>query len=376
MNYRERILAAADRRPVDRIPTDMWATPEIQERLLNHFGIEAGKGETETCIGLNGGPLSRGVEGIIALWDRMEIDGILEVRPPCIRQHQKEEDDLKFNEWGFGYRTSNYGEGNYQEQIVYPLAGIQSIKEAEAWEWPDPDWYDYSALPSLIDRCGGRAVCCGYTALFTFHNYLRGLELSLMDPILDPDLTRYIIRRLSDFFYEYHRRCFEASNGRIDFSQVTDDWGSQTGLITSPEIFRGFYKKAIQRGINLAKEFNIRVFHHDDGDMRPLLPEFVDMGIDILNPIQWRCGNWDLKQLKRDFGASLCFHSAVDNQETLPLGSPEEVRLQVKELIDGLASDGTGLILAPCHNLQPNTTTENILSLYDAAREFGEQTCN
>jgi uroporphyrinogen decarboxylase len=254
--------------------------------------------------------------------------------------------------------------------VVYPLSEIENLEDAEKYPWPDPDLYDYSALPGLIDQCGGRAICCGYWALFTFHNYLRGLENSLMDPVLEPEMTRYILGRLSDFFYEYHRRCFEAGEGRIDFTQVTDDWGSQTGLLTSPEIFREFYKKDMQRGIDLAKSFNIKVFHHDDGDMRMLLPELVEMGIDILNPVQWRCGDWDLKELKEQYGGKLCFHSAVDNQETLPLGNPEDVKKQVQQLIKTLGSDSTGFILGPCHNLQPNTTVENILSLYETARSF------
>lgn len=89
------------------------------------------------------------------------------------------------------------------------------------------------------------------------------------------------------------------------------------------------------------------------------------MGIDVLNPIQWNCGNWDLKELKESYGEKICFHSAVDNQHTLPNGSPEEVRKEVGYLVDTLGNDGTGFILGPCHNLQSNTSVKNILSLYD-----------
>ena len=95
------------------------------------------------------------------------------------------------------------------------------------------------------------------------------------------------------------------------------------------------------------------------------------MGIDVLNPIQWRCGNWDLEALKRDYGRQLCFHSAVDNQQTLPYGAPQDVRAEVRRLIDTLASDGTGFIIGPCHNLQVSTSVANIVALYEAAAEFG-----
>jgi uroporphyrinogen decarboxylase len=95
------------------------------------------------------------------------------------------------------------------------------------------------------------------------------------------------------------------------------------------------------------------------------------MGIDILNPLQWRCGDWNLAALKSDVGGRICFHGGVDNQETLPFGTPADVRAQVRRLVQTLAGDGTGYILAPCHNIQANTPVDNIIAMYDAAREFG-----
>ena len=230
MNHRERILAAIQHQPVDRLPTDMWATPEVWEKLLAHFQVD----------------------NRVALYDQLGIDDIFSI-----------------------------------------------------------------------------------------------------------------------FFTEYHRRCFEAGRGLIDITQVTDDFGAQTGLLISPTMFDTFYRVPMQRAIDLAKSFGIIVFHHDDGDLRQLLPTFVEIGIDVLNPIQWRCGDWDLAALKAEYGAQLCFHGGVDNQRTLPFGTPDDVWAEVQHLIATLASDQTGFIIAPCHNLQPNISIENIIALYEAAREFG-----
>ncbi len=371
--HRKRILDAVNHRKPDRLPTDMWATKEVQEKLLQHFNITAGLGQSSPYIGLCGGPLSRGIEGIIALWDRMDIDGIFDVHPPYIGPALEKQGSTFFNEWGFGYQKKPYELGTYDEQVVFPLEAFDSIDALEDYRWPDPDWYDYDQLPQLIEQCQGRAVCCGYSALFTYHNYLRGMEKSLMDPLMDPHMCRYILDKVSDFFHTYHSRCFEAAGQMIDFTQVTDDWGSQTGLMTSPTVFNEFYRKGTERAIELAKKHGIHVFHHDDGDMRALLPTMVELGIEILNPIQWRCGDWDLSWLKQEFGSAVCFHSAVDNQETLPMGTPQEVRDQVKHLIQTLFADGTGFILGPCHNLQPNTSVENILAMYEAAHEFGSR---
>ena len=207
----------------------------------------------------------------------------------------------------------------------------------------------------------------GYTAVFYWHNRLRGLEQSLVDPLEKPEFTADLIRRLSDFFTAYHTRCFEATRGLADSTQVTDDFGAQAGLLIGPRTFDQFYRSAIQRAIDLAHRYNLIVFHHDDGDLRRLLPRLVDMGIDLLNPIQWRCGDWDLEELKRQFGHKLCFHGAVDNQQTLPFGTADDVRREVTYLMRTLGSNHTGFIIAPCHNLQPVSPVENIVALYETA---------
>jgi uroporphyrinogen decarboxylase len=139
----------------------------------------------------------------------------------------------------------------------------------------------------------------------------------------------------------------------------------QTGLLIGPRVFDEYYREPIRRAIDLAHSYNLAVFHHDDGDMRRLLPRLVELGIQVLNPVQWRCGDWDLVDLKAKYGAALCFHGGIDNQGTLPFGTAEDVRREVRRIKAALGSDGTGLILAPCHNLQANTPTENIVAMYE-----------
>lgn len=371
MNHRERILAAMHHQPADRVPTVMWATVEVQEALFDHFGIETGRGQRPRGVSLMGGALSRDPRAIVELWDTLHIDGILTIAPPYVGPPLRQDGDITYNEWGFGSRTQKYDKGEYAEQVVWPLAEAETIEDLEAYPWPDPDWYDYDALREIARRCEGRAIAGGYSAPFYWHNMLRGLEQSFMDPLAKPEFTHHLIQRISDFFTEYHRRTFEAAGDLIDITQVTDDFGSQHGLLISPRVFDRFYREPMQRGIDLAHRYDIIVFHHDDGDCRPLLPRFVEMGVQVLNPIQWRCGNWDLAALKADFGRDLCFHSAVDNQQTLPFGTPDDVREEVRMLIKTLASDGTGFIIGPCHNLQVVTPVENIISLYETAYEFG-----
>ena len=184
--------------------------------------------------------------------------------------------------------------------------------------------------------------------------------------------TNALLDRICAFFYEYHYRLFQSAKGMIDVAQVTDDLGSQTGPLISLDIFRTFYKPRMQRFIDLCHSFNIKVFHHDDGSCRQFLPDLVTMGIDILNPIQHNCPGMDMLQLKREFGRKLCFHGAIDNQQILPFGTPQQVRKEVRDAIDALASDRTGYILAPCHNIQAVSPVENIIAMYDEAWNYGK----
>ncbi|MBI9045568.1 MAG: hypothetical protein JEZ06_13850 [Anaerolineaceae bacterium] len=351
MSHRNRVIAAINHQPVDRIPTDIWAVPEIWQKLQAHFGTE----------------------NKLEVYEHLDIDGIMEIRPKYIGPELPEEIDGGFKKdlqaWGFRFKGQEYTGGVYWEPTKIPLAEARTIDDLKAYQWPDPDWYDYDSIKEQASKYPDRAIMCGYYATFYYHNQIRGLEESFMDPILRPEFTRYLLERLEEFLFEYHSRIYEAAAEVIDLTQVTDDFGSQNGLLISPKLFDQFYQEPMQKAIDLAKSFGVHVFHHDDGDIRRMLPRLVALGIDVLNPIQWRCGDWDLDWLKDEFGHSLCFHGGIDNQQTLPFGTVDDVIVEVRRIKQTLGKDGTGLIIAPCHNLQANTPVENIIAMYKAANE-------
>jgi uroporphyrinogen decarboxylase len=344
------MLAAINRQPVDRLPTDIWATAEVWARLRQHFGESTN------------------------IQRELHTDGFAGTGPgyvgPPLPQVPAGE---TVNFWGIRTKRVPHEGGAYDEQSFFPLAAAQTIDDLNAYAWPSADWFDYSAMRAKAGEAARtHAVQCGYMAPFYYHNQLRGLEQSLVDPLADPEFTHHLVGRICAFFYEHHRRMFEACRGLIDVAQVTDDLGSQTGPLISMELYRDFYAPHHKRFIDLCHEFGIKVFHHDDGSCRPFLPLLVEMGIDILNPVQWTCPGMDMAELKAEFGGRICFHGAIENQRILPFGTPEDVRAEVRHCIDALASDGTGYILAPCHNLQVNTPVGNIIAMYDEAWKYGQ----
>ena len=153
-------------------------------------------------------------------------------------------------------------------------------------------------------------------------------------------------------------------------SYVAEDMGGQDDLMFSPAQIHEFLIPRMKRMIDLVHEAGAFVFHHNDGNCRRIIPDMIEAGIDILNPIQWRAKGMDREGLKRDFGDKLVFHGAMDNQYTLPFGTVEEVR---QEVLDNLRilGEGGGYILAPCHNIQAVSPPENIVAMYETCYEYG-----
>lgn len=350
MNSRERILAAINHEPVDRVPTDIWATPEVWEKLKERFGDDE---DVYSALNIDG----------MAYFSDADYVG------PDLGECAENE---TVNYWQFRFRKTFHGSGCYDEQFYYPLAEMETIDDLKEHQWPQTDWFEYASLKEKIKKVyNKRAVLAGLMAPFYYHNMLRGLEKSLMDPLLNPEYTHYLLDRLTVFFCEHHRKMFEACDGMIDITQVTDDFGTQHGPMISMNVFREFYKPRLKKMIDLAKEFGIKVFHHDDGAIRNFISDLIEIGIDILNPVQWSCPGMELKGLKKDFGNNLCFHGGVDNQNIIPFGTTGQVRKEVRHNIDNLISDHKGYILAPCHSIQPNTPVENIIAMYDEAYNYG-----
>jgi uroporphyrinogen decarboxylase len=345
MTPRERWLAVLTRQTPDRVPMDYWATPEMSEKLLRHVG----------CADLD--------EALA----RLHVDRPLTVGPRYVGPAIPEDSDV----FGIRHRPVGYGTGVYQEAISSPLAEYETVEQIErAYTWPDPDWWDYSVVPGQVAGKEDRPVRGGGSEPFLTYKQLRGETQAFMDLILNPEIVHYCLDKLFDLAYENTRRIYEQIPGRVLISYVAEDMGSQKSLMFSPTQIRTFLLPRMKRMIDLVHDAGAFVFHHNDGACRPILPDLIEAGIDVLNPIQWRSRGMDREGLKRDLGTALIFHGAMDNQYTLPFGTPEEVRQEVLDNFRILGAGG-GYILAPCHNIQANTSVENVLAMYETGYEHG-----
>ena len=217
---------------------------------------------------------------------------------------------------------------------------------------------------------GFRPIHAGCYEPLLLYGYLRGLQTAMEDLALRPEIADAILGHILDFYIEHHRRIFEAGRGRIDLTWVAEDLGSQTGPLISLPMYRRFLRPNQIKMADLARSYGVHVMYHTDGAARVFLPDLIDcVGIEILDPIQWRCPGMEREKLVADFGGKVVFHGSIDNQLTLPFGSVEDVAREVRQSAELYA--GARWICGPCHNLQPVTPTENIVTMYEAIQEVG-----
>ena len=361
-NPKQRVLTALAHREPDRVPVDWWAVPETVTGAMKTLGTNS---QEELLQRL----------GIDLRYVKPRYAGDNYIEQPDGSFHKHHPDGTFVDIWGVQRKEIAWGKGSYLEVVRSPLVQAETPSDIEQHPWPDAEKFDYQ---SVVEQCEEYRdfgiVCTGdrlvtRASVFKLAMYLRGMDSLLMDLALSPKLVDALVHKLLEFHLEHNRRIFECSAEGIDIFMLGDDFGSENGPLISPEMFRRFFKPALKELIALGKRYGLKVMLHSCGSVRELIPDFIDIGLDVLNPIQTHARDMVPEELKREFGKDLCFHGSIDVQHTLPFGTPEEVKSEVKARIQTLGKEG-GFILAPAHNLQPDVPTENILAMYRTAVEM------
>ncbi len=344
---RERVRLALQHRTTDRVPIGM------------------------VCAGINP-PARRALSEWLSRERGLSVDeyllpavDIVEVSPPYIGPPLPADVDI----WGVRRRAVSYGDGSYDEISHFPLAGEWTAARLGAYPWPDPAWYDYGSLPALIrsarassDRC----VMVTNGNIFETSWYMRGFEQMLMDVMTDEELVHGIMDRVTSFYVGFFSRVLEAAPGEIDLVFTAVDFCDQRGLLLPFDRWERLLKPHHRRLNDAVHERGAKVIYHTDGSIMDAVAGLVDMGIDVLQALQFSADNMDPDRLKSGYGTRLCFEGGVSVQTTLPFGTAEDVRREVRERITVLGKNG-GYILGPSHWIQAGTPPENIVAMFDTA---------
>ncbi|MEK7404294.1 MAG: uroporphyrinogen decarboxylase family protein, partial [Acidobacteriota bacterium] len=336
MTHKERLLTAVNHEDPDRVPICAWYTPEAERKMLRHLGVESEATETYKDAG---GPLP-----IL-----MDHDFLISWMGPCTGYYLRPDREYT-DEWGIGWKWFDHPSGGaFTEMVRHPLARIKDPDEFAMPDFSRPDRYD--GVRRLIAEYGYEYGIMGGCActLFELAWYLRGLEQVLSDLVTNKDFVHAYLDKLLGWIEAAGREFVSLG---VDIIWIGDDVGMQNRMLVSPEMFREFLKPRYARLFAEWKTSNpnVKIAFHSDGYIYPIIADLVEIGLDILNPVQPK--SMDPAKVKKDFGDRLTLWGTVDIQEVLPFGTPEDVANEVKLRLR-TAGQGGGLIIAPAHNIQP-----------------------
>lgn len=352
MKPRERCIAAIELEQPDRVPLVLRIRPEPLERLRLHLGARDSEEVNRALgidvrgvgLGLRGGFQSEGEQCEEGGWFVGELEGRRVVR------------DI------FGFETIWSPDHTYTYTFTsYPFERIP----LEEYPWPEPDVAQLPRVKRFCRRHGDYLVAGGITHMFEIAWKLTGFPQFMVNMRTEPRLVEQILDRLNEIRTEEAMLLAEAG---ADLIVDGDDVGTQVGLMMSPEYWRRFLKPRYEQMIRrLKKRHGVYVLFHSDGKIEPIIPDLVDVGVDVLNPVQPEC--MDPVWVKETYGDKLCLDGTIGVQSTLPFGTVDEIAREVRERIRTIGE--TGLILGPTHSMQPDVSPEKIIALYEAARKYG-----
>ncbi len=348
MTHRERVLAALNRQPLDRFPVDLWYTPEVGAALSAHLGVQDG----------------------FEMYRALDLDKIVWVFP-AFQGHAAPGGESR-GEWGGEVVTQQAGDAMYIESAGPALVGEPDEKALDDYLWwPDPDRYDYDTAVNAARAASEHYAVIGpWVSFFEIYCGMRGLEHAMQDLMDDPDYVDAALDRIEAIQTEKMKRFFSRAAGSVDLCFYSDDMGSQNALLISPRMWQRHIGPRVKRWCDLIHSYGLKVFYHSDGSMSDLLPGLIEAGIDVLNPIQHICPGMEMDALKRNYGDRLIFHGGVDNQGALPFGSVQDVEQETLDCLHTLGADGQGYIACSCHNVQPGTPVENILTMIRTVQQY------
>ncbi len=376
MGHRERVLKALNHEEPDRMPFDLGGTSnssvhiEKYQELKAHFGVETEKADDTLA--------NKWLQSVIVdekILQALDIDfRYLATGPSDSNPDVDVGDDGYTDEWG---QLRRMPEGSlYYDVVDFPLSGSITVRDIVNYPWPDPTDPGYTR--GLRDRALALrentdcAIVLRVPSPFVHTTqFLRGFEDWFMDLAADPDLATALFEATVEVTAGQATELLREVGDIVDIVAMGDDLGFQDGPMVAPETYRRLLKPWHEKYFDTLRANTSAFIHfHCCGSINALLDDLIDIGVDVINPVQVTAADMDSATLASEFGDRVSFWGAVDTQHVLPNGTPEDVRAEVRRRIVDLAPGG-GYVFSAVHNIQPDGPLENILAMYEAANHYG-----
>lgn len=371
LSHRERVSLTLAHKATDRVPMDLGGRlagirHEAYGRLVRHLGLDCPADDIEVC------PFLTAKEPDVRVLEALGTDFYwINVRGPEYVVARRIDAENYVNQWGVVVRRVD----NYAQRVSHPLEKAD-LGALDKYGWPDARDEDrYRGVREYAGRLyrdtdyalGLNPISGG---LFETAQHLRGMEAFFMDMLDDKEFAHALLDRILEVQMTMTARYLEEVGPWVSVVALSDDYASAKGLLISPALFDEFFAPRYRRFTAMIREKTggrAKIVLHSCGAVFDLIDRFIEMGIDILNPVQPTAKGMDLRRLTDTFGRRICFHGGIDSQYTLSSGAPEDICRCVAEAIEVLGAHG-GYILAPSHHIQFTVPAENIVALYEAGR--------
>jgi uroporphyrinogen decarboxylase len=344
MNSKERVLAAFEHTEPDRVPSWCGASEEFWQKAKNHLNLD----DEELRLRFR--------------------DDFRRVYPDYVGPDFLLSPEAK-SRTIFGIERKGIG---YGQPLNHPLADA-TLDDVHNYPWPDPKWMDVSKVKQQASDYDGQYAILGGDWSPFWHDAidLFGMENLYVKMYIAPEVVDAVFEYMVDYYAAVSRRIFDAAAETIDIFFIGNDFGSQTGPLIGPNLFRRFIIPHLKRLIDLGHAYNLKVQLHCCGGFAPLIPLLIETGLDALHAIQPYCTGMELKTLKEKFGDKIVFNGAIDSQLIIEK-DPEAVRAETAKVLEIMKPAG-GYIAGASHDtILPETPVENVLAMFDAVYELGQ----
>ncbi|MEI6157214.1 MAG: uroporphyrinogen decarboxylase family protein [Atribacterota bacterium] len=370
MDSRGRLNRALSHQEPDRVPLDLGGIASGITRVAHHHLMELFGYQGEDILIDR---IQQLVKPDPRILDFFQIDTRYAYIPVPFHIWTKDQTgSIWTDDWGIERRFT----GLYFDMVGHPLREVETLDDLKRFSWPDSHdphlFVGLSEQVTTIRESGKACIVNIIGSCFEFAWYLRGFENFFMDLVLRPDLACGIMDIMVDFQLGQFKELLSRVGDGIDVVLCGDDLATQNGPFISPDLYRRYIKPRQKKLYDFIKtKTRARLFYHSCGAITPFLPDLIDIGVDILNPVQVKARGVDLPKLKKEWGKKIVFWGGIDTQRVLPFGTPSEVRDEVRRRVDELAPGG-GYVLGAVHNIQADVPPQNVIAMYEEALKYGK----